>query len=312
MWYLTFNMAFIVTKKIKNKEYLYLVESIREKNTIIKKTVKYIGKKRPIPEEELACMNYSYDKKDWVLDKFEDTLSYQHHVLLKKASDNQKEYLTLLDSMSKEKQKEKFLSVFISNSNSIEGSTLSVRETHNYLFNDILPEGKSKKELFMADNLLKAWNYVEKNHERFPTEDDLKKLHALININIEDDSTLGKYKSVQNYIGDVLTTSYLFTDERMSELINWIKLGFKKMDDFEVIFQSHAQFEIIHPFVDGNGRVGRLLMNWLLLYKKLSPIAIPSKKRLKYISALENSRRGKIEAVVKFCSEVYLEQYKFS
>ncbi len=304
-------MVFIVTKKIKENEYIYLVESIRKNNKVTHKTIKYIGKKRPIPKTELECMKLSHSKEDWILGKQEDTLSYQDHIKMKTASDNQKEYLNSLDTMSKEKEKEKFLSIFISNSNSIEGSTLSVKDTHNYLFNDIIPEGKSKKELFMADNLLKAWNYVEKNHKRIPTENDLKTLHKLTNINIEEDSTLEEYKQVQNYIGEILTTSHLFVKERMIDLMKWIKTAFKKINDFEVAFQSHAQFEVIHPFIDGNGREGRLLINWLLMYKELSPLAIPSRKRLKYISALENSRKGKIEAIVRFCFETYLEQYKF-
>ena len=90
-----------------------------------------------------------------------------------------------------------------------------------------------------------------------------------MNRRIESEKTLGVYKPVQNYVGDVYTTSYLFVDERMKRLLRWMRAAFRKIDDFEVTFQSHEQFEIIHPFVDGNGRVGRLLLNWLLMYRGL-------------------------------------------
>ena len=304
-------MVSIVTKKIKNNKYLYLVTSIRNKEKITQKTIKYIGKKRPIPKEEFECMIYSYKKQDWVLNEFKDHLSYQDHHQMKKVSDQYKSYLKNLDKTSEEKEKEKFLSNFITNSNAIEGSTLTKKETFNYLFNDITPPGHRKKELFMANNLLKAWNYLEKNKKRFPREEDLLNLHKLVNSNIETDKTLGKYKQVQNYIGDISTTSHLFTKERMKQLFNWIKKAYKHVNDYEVAFQAHAQFEIIHPFVDGNGRVGRIFLNWLLIHNKLMPLAIPFKKRGEYINALENTRKGKIKAICKFCFNEYIKQYEF-
>jgi Fic family protein len=304
-------MVIIVTKKINKKEYLYLVESIREKNKIIQKTIKYIGKKRPILKEEFECMQSSYKNEDWILSDFSDKLSYQDHEMMKKASKDYKEYLQNIDPMSFEKERERFLSIFISNSNAIEGSTMTAKDTFDYLFNDIIPKNKSKKELFMAQNLLDAWAYLENNYKKFPGKEDLLELHLRVNRGIESEKTLGKYKVIQNYVGDICTTSYLFTEEKMKKLLEWIKTAFKEVNDFEVAFQSHAQFEIIHPFIDGNGRVGRLLINWLLMYKGLSPLAIKIKKRSDYIFALENSRKGKIESICKFCFKEYLEQYRF-
>ncbi len=304
-------MASIVTKEIKGKEYLYLVTSIRKKDKVVQKTIKYIGKKRPISKHEFRCMEYSYSNHDWILKEKKDQLSYKDHEKLKKASDNHTTHISNLDKVSEEKERERFLASFIANSNAIEGSTLTEKETFNYLFEDLTPKGKSKKELFMADNLLKAWEYVEKNHSRFPSEEDMKELHRLVNNGIETDKTLGRYKEIQNYIGDTYTSSYLFVEEKMNKLFDWIKKSHRTMDDFEVAFQSHAQFEIIHPFVDGNGRVGRLLLNWLLLYKRLQPLAIRVDKRLDYIQSLENSRKGKIEAICLFCLKEYLEQYVF-
>ncbi len=303
-------MVSIVTKKIGSGEYLYLVSSIREGANVKQKTIKYIGKKRPIHNLEFECMKRSYEKKDWVLG-FKDQLSYQDHDLMKKSSKNYKDYFKEFDKMSKEKERERFLALFIANSNSIEGSTLTVKETFNYLFDDVVPSGHSKKELYMASNLLLAWEYVEKNCKNLPLKKDLLELHRLVNKDIEDSITLGKFKKVQNYVGDGYTTSFLFVNERVEDLLNWIKKAFRKVDDFEVAFQSHAQFEIIHPFVDGNGRVGRLLLNWLLMYKGLMGFVIPVSKRSKYLSAIHKAENGSLKEICIFCFEEYVSYYKF-
>jgi Fic family protein len=303
-------MVSIVTKRIKGNDYIYLVTSIRNGGRVQQKVVKYIGKRRPILKEEFVCMKLSAAKKDWVLNCYSDYLSYQDHAKMKELSDAYRCYLHNLDSVSRGKKRERFLSAFIAHSNAIEGSTLTQKETFNYLFKDCSPQGHSKKELNMAENLLHAWEYVEKNSNRMPTHQDLFALHRFVNYGIESEETLGKYKKVQNYIGDVHTTSYLFVEDRMGALFRWIKKAHKKMNDAEVAFQSHAQFEIIHPFVDGNGRVGRLLMNWLLLYKGLMPLAVPVSTRSNYIAALENSRKGKVEAISRFCFKVYSNQYE--
>ena len=304
-------MVSIVTKKIKGNEYLYLVDSIRRKDKVVQKTIKYIGRKRPILKEEFECMKLSYKNKDWILNDFKDELSYQDHEKMRKSSDLFKKYLKKLDEISRQKERERFLSIFISNSNAIEGSTLSAKDTFDYLFKETIPRGHTKKELFMASNMLDAWNYVEKNYKKFPKHEDLFKLHKAVNRGIESEQTLGKYKKTQNYIGDIYTTSYLFAEEKMDNLLKWIKKAFRKINNFEMAFQSHAQFEIIHSFVDGNGRVGRLLLNWLLMYKDFMPLAIHANKRDDYITALENSRKGKVEAICRFCFKEYIEQYKF-
>jgi len=304
-------MVSIVVKKIKGNEYLYLVGSIRQGEKVRQKTIKYIGPKRPISKAEFTCMQLSYQDKDWILHQYEDELPYTYHHQMKQASGQYLKHVQRLDSTSQEKERERFLSQFIASSNAIEGSTMTAKDTHRFLFQGIIPSGHSKKELHMAINLMKAWKYVEGNYTRMPMKADICTLHKVVNDEIESDETLGNYKFVQNYIGEVYTSSYLFVEEKMKRLLVWIKKAYRKMDDFEVAFQSHAQFELIHPFVDGNGRVGRLLLNWLLLRKKLAPLAIPSAKREQYITALENAQRGNLKAISQFCYEEYIQQYQF-
>ena len=87
-------MVNLVIKKIKGNEYLYLVHSVRDKNKVKQKTIKYVGPKRFVSKEEFECMKYSYSKGDWILKNFKDHLSYKDHELMKKTSNNFKKYFT--------------------------------------------------------------------------------------------------------------------------------------------------------------------------------------------------------------------------
>ena len=112
-------MVSIVTKNIKGHSYLYLVESIRKEEKVVQKTVKYIGPTRPILREEFECMKLSHAMNDWVLTRFQDELSYKEHEEMKRRSITYKKYLESLDEVSQGKEREKFLCMFIANSNAL-------------------------------------------------------------------------------------------------------------------------------------------------------------------------------------------------
>lgn len=99
---------------------------------------------------------------------------------------------------------------------------------------------------------------------------------------------------------------YFRIEKEMNELINWYKEN-KKLNPFILATIFHHKFEKIHPFSDGNGRTGRILMNYILIKNNYPPIIITKKNREKYLDALESA--DKSEEYSKLLSFL-LEEYK--
>lgn len=173
-------------------------------------------------------------------------------------------------------------------SNAIEGSTLTYAETYAILYNDnsFKIEGKEPREIYEAINHKKALELVFKNlqnddgfNERF-----IKKLNETINRDIKD--TEG-YRKVQVFING---TEYIPPEaERVPNLMNYYVYNYNhdEQDIFVKIAQYHIKFERIHPFEDGNGRTGRLLLNYELIKNNVTPVVITKDDRVKYFELLD-------------------------
>ena len=175
------------------------------------------------------------------------------------------------------------------NSNAIEGNTLTLKET-KVVLEGITIGGKSMREHFEAINHKEAIDYVEAivaNDEPF-TEHVIKSIHQLILKQIDSDNA-GVYRKENVLIAGAEHTppNHILVAVQMAELLKDYEQF--KGHPLERAAKLHIDFVKIHPFVDGNGRTARLLMNLDLMKAGLQPVVIKAVDRLSYYEALDKA-----------------------
>jgi len=177
-------------------------------------------------------------------------------------------------------------------SNAIEGNTLNRTETAVVVEKGLTIGGKTVKEHLEALNHGIALSFVEKKliskkREQL-TVDDILSIHSLI-LRTIDDEHAGIYRTVAVRIAGspVVLPNPMKVPELMSNFMNWLHNS--TGNPVIISADAHLKFVGIHPFVDGNGRTARLLMNLLLMQEGYPPVIIHPEERVRYIDALEKA-----------------------
>ncbi len=175
------------------------------------------------------------------------------------------------------------------NSNAIEGNTLTLKET-KVVLEGVTIGGKTLREHLEAINHREAIFYLEDLVKEITplSEANIKSLHQLILKGI-DDTNAGRYRRVNVVIAGAknVPPDYLHVQDEMAAFIDWYKKEKKNLHPVELAAMVHSDFVKIHPFVDGNGRTARLLMNLELMKAGFPPAVLPVEKRLEYYNALD-------------------------
>ena len=182
---------------------------------------------------------------------------------------------------------------FTYNSNHIEGSRLSKEQTR-FIFETntlgITTESMSVDDIMETVNHFRCIDYVIDHAMDKITETHIKQLHAILKMNTSDSHkdwfAVGDYKRLPNEVGGGETVQPKEVHTRMKALISEYN-AFKKVE-FDDILNFHVLFERIHPFQDGNGRVGRLLLFWQCLQSAHVPFVITEELRLFYYRGIQN------------------------
>lgn len=291
-------MTFIRKKKLKGKERTYAEQSFRLPDGRVKKASVYLSAHRIAPKDINKRLN---DKKistfqDWAASFYKKNSIFSEDTL-KSCEYMAHEYRRLMHKLTEQQRKDvldRFTINFTYESNAIEGNSLTLKDVTFIIKEGKVLAGKDIREVYETVNTRKA---IEMIFNKTPsiTEKDIIYLHQLI---VENTGVSPGYKKFPNYLlgRSIKTTPPEKVADEMQKLIN----DYENQENLHPLQRAalfHGRFEQIHPFEDGNGRVGRLLTAIILLKQGYPPLIIRKSHRLAYFSALEafdNKHPGKL------------------
>ncbi len=286
-------MATIKKRKIGKQVYFYVEHSFKAGKKV-KVLSKYIGKK----------ITYN-------IDEIKDDLEYEAMKLtilskLKSIKTKYQREQSKLPETEREKVIEDFLVHFIYDSSKIEGSSLSLNDTKGLFLHNITPKNKPIKDVKEAEGYREAF-YSMLNFKGQLSLEVVKKWHAMM------------FKNTTDYIaGKIRIHRIIVTGSRvvfphpedvqklLKEFFNWHRKEGKKMNPVELAALVHLKFVSIHPFSDGNGRISRLLANYILKKHGCPLFNIKFGDRMIYYKSLETSQ---LNDKPKYFVRYFLKRY---
>lgn len=214
-------------------------------------------------------------------------------------------------------------------SNAIEGNSLTYGETKAFLLHGVTAKGKPFKDYLDIkghDHVLDLLADIVRNKDEL-TEALIRELHKLLMVEpyvervsggdgviVSRRVEIGKYKTAPNHVMTATGKEFYFsspeaTPAKMNELIQWFRAEKENRTIHPLVFAAsfHHRFVSIHPFDDGNGRMARILMNFILMQSGYLPIVIRSDKRNEYFLALSHADEGDLSLLVDFVAESGIE-----
>ena len=179
------------------------------------------------------------------------------------------------------------------NSNAIENSTLTLKETEKILLEMEVQRNVSLREVFEAKNLARVVEYIRKKSEKKKIDKELLLLLHQMLIGGINDKIAGRFRKKGEYVR--VGTHIAPAPEQIEKMMKEILVGYSS--DLSTYFldkiaKFHLDFETIHPFVDGNGRIGRVITNYQLLRLGFPGIIIRDKEKKEYYNAFTEYRHN--------------------
>ena len=237
-----------------------------------------------------------------------DQLVAKKQILLKKASEHKK---VVAEILANPDIRDQFILKLTYNSNRIEGSTLTEPDTAAILFDNIALPNKSLNEHLEAKNHQAALNYLfdHISNNKNIDEDLILKLHSILMNGIRPDAGAYRNHAVRIIGINLPTANYMSIPNSMSKVMAHAALSTQDIIALSAVI--HSKFEQIHPFSDGNGRIGRLLINTMLLKTNFAPAIIRQEhKQLYYTYLYKAQTKGDHSQLEDFLCNAVTDGFK--
>ncbi|MDD9954303.1 MAG: Fic family protein [Candidatus Woesearchaeota archaeon] len=320
-------MVYIHTKKVGETTYYTLRISYRKNGKVVTKDLENLG--TDLSKISIATLEKKYKKevrKSYkTLKRFLDTNYYLREA--KKKKHKQHTFLTqeqhhsieaarihyttkflALDKLSQHEIYEHFLLKFAVNSTAIEGNTITLKEADLLLRENILPKGKHIREVYDLQNTRTVFAELLKTNPKI-SHKTMILVHDALLVNI--DRRVGyRTTDIEIFGQPFKPTPGRYVRDDMQFLLQWYNKNKKTLHPFLLAVCFHHKFENIHPFADGNGRTGRMLMNHILIQHKYPPLVVSRRHRDEYISVISRADAA-IKSDIGAVNEHYLPLIEF-
>jgi Fic family protein len=237
-----------------------------------------------------------------------DQLTAKKQALARKSSEHKN---IINEILANPDIRDQFILKLTYHSNRIEGSKLTEPDTAAILFDNVALPDKTLTEQLEAKNHQTALNYLFDRiaDDEMIDEDLVLKLHGILMSGIRSDAGFYRRHAVRIVGANLPTANFLRVPDLIPELI--IEAAKKTKDMISLAAHVHARFEQIHPFSDGNGRIGRLLMNAMLLKANLAPAVIrEGQKRLYYTYLNQAQTKGDASQLEDYICDAVVDGFR--
>ena len=291
-------MVNIRERKRGNKKYYYIEHSFRLNGTIIKKE-KYLGSSIPKDLDRIKSefLTQVYTQK-WYRSLDKIRAAY-------------KKDIGSATSSEKDKELEGFMIKFTYDTQRIEGSTLTLKETANLLQHGVTPSNKPFRDVKEAEAHSSIFYDMLKYKKDLTLQLILEWHHTLFENTKKDIAGKIRTRQVWIYGSKFVPPSPAEVMPLLDDFFSWYNKSKMKMHPVELAALAHLKFVTIHPFIDGNGRLSRLVMNFILNKFGYPMLNIPYKNRIGYYNALERAQVKKIDSVfLLWFFRQYIKEYQ--
>lgn len=326
-------MAYVYKKTVGDKIYYYLRASKRSGKRIIAKDIAYLGKTLDEVRASLKKMHGKEIRAAYrTITRFLESNSYlekakklklRHSEYIKKETLEELEGCKLHwqqafqkhDSKTRQEYLKGFIIEFAFNTTSIEGNTITLKETERLLTEQLTPKNKTLREIYDIQNTERVFSSILEEPDQL-SQETLINIHKELMMNI-DSRTGYRTGDVRIIRSRFKSTPYPYIKADMYLLLKWYMEKRGRMHPLALAGIFHHKFEKIHPFFDGNGRTGRMVLNAMLLSEGYPPMIIQKKTRARYLDALGNAdaaeldqaKPGHYRKLIEYLASEYTKNY---